>query len=286
MSSSHPYEKLFLQAEQLLELDKFVQAEKKYKEYLSYNPMDRLARFGYIRSLIGQDKVRESQHEIAAALKDFPDGDEFIFLKFVIYFDTNRFAQAIEAGNEYLKFNPDHATTHAFLAQAYLHEKKADKAKHHATTALRINPENVHAKQAHASVLLDGNNHDEAIKLYLDAVRADPNDANNHIYLANAYYHDGKNKEALDALRTALRLNPENKEAINTYIQYRSTTNPLLWILYKYRVFLGKIGGVGRGLLLLLFILTPIGKVVGFSIIILWIVEMLVIFALKREWIT
>ena len=131
------------------------------------------------------------------------------------------FRTAIDYFKKAIELDPKYGRAYAALAATYweastrywdlaLGFARHQEARHQAEQFLAkamLNPTPL-AHQVASAMLLQGQQHSEAIAEAKLAIAADPNDADAYIALANALSFTGKAAEALDQVERAMRLNP------------------------------------------------------------------------------
>lgn len=100
--------------------------------------------------------------------------------------------------------------------------------------ALRLDPDWDAAHRLHADLLGHGGNPGAAIAAARQAAAVDPFETENHLALAWAFDLAGERREAREAVQEALRLDPENADALRFHAQDRATlgktaTPPKCW---------------------------------------------------------
>jgi TolB-like protein/class 3 adenylate cyclase len=131
------------------------------------------------------------------------------------------FRAAIDYFKKAIELDPNYGRAYAALAATYWeastrywdlalgfrrHQEARQQAEQFLAKAMR-NPTPL-AHQVASAMLLQGQQHSEAIAEAKLAIAADPNDADAHIALASALSFTGKAAEALDQVERAMRLNP------------------------------------------------------------------------------
>jgi TolB-like protein/class 3 adenylate cyclase/tetratricopeptide (TPR) repeat protein len=168
--------------------------------------------------LTQEDRERVTRHETenAQAYDVFLKGWQHYLLQ-----TPEDFRTAIDYFKKAADLDPKYGRAYAALAATYWeastrywdvalgfkrHQEARAQAEHYLTQAMR-NPTPL-AHQVASAILLQGQQHGEAIAEAKLAIAADPNDADAYIALANALSFTGKAAEALDQVERAIRLNP------------------------------------------------------------------------------
>ncbi|MGQ0628262.1 MAG: tetratricopeptide repeat protein [Phycisphaerales bacterium] len=116
------------------------------------------------------------------------------------------FARAIE-------FNPQFTRAHMGMADLYRLEGDYAKAEQGYRVAAQTEPRNFDAQYFHGLMLHVLNRVQEAIVVYLNALRIKPDDFQTNLNISSAYYQLGENAQALPYAQTAVRLSPKDGPA-------------------------------------------------------------------------
>lgn len=274
------------QAVCLRNMKKFDQAKKILKKALSQNPLDFDIRYQYIVTLLCEGEIKEAQTEITRAFRDFPNNKELILAQFQLYIQKEQFNKAYSVEKDLLKAYPELLYTYTFLSRVCLYKKRPDlkKAEQYAKEALRLAPEDEDALVSYGIVLNHKKKYTEAIKILENSLKIDPNNIDALLTLAMSYYLKGDSKKATSLSREALRMDPNDYEIMQQYFRIKSSNNPLLWIIYRYRLFMHRLGWF-RFLFLLFLIVTNLSIIIVIIILPLWLLEKIILFAIKKQWI-
>lgn len=99
--------------------------------------------------------------------------------------EAGRTAQALEQFKAALSIDPDHVTSHLWLGHL-LRDSRPDEAAEHYRAAIRVEPANAEALNGLATVLAQREDYAEAISLFREALRLDPQATHIHGNLRNA----------------------------------------------------------------------------------------------------
>ena len=120
------------------------------------------------------------------------------------------YALAREAADKALTLDLNFALAHASLGRiAMVHDNDLAGAAQHLERALELDPTNPQIVRAVATLLINLDRLDEAIRLLEYAAARDPINADVHANLALGYFCAGRPADAIDKYRTALSLTPE-----------------------------------------------------------------------------
>ena len=128
----------------------------------------------------------------------------------IAYFKAGQSAKAIEAYQQALRINPEHAEAWNNLGLAYAEAGQFAKAIEATQQALRINPEYADA-WSNLGVTYDAVGQSaKAIEAYQQALRINPEFSEAWTNLGLVYGKAGQSAKAIEATQQALRINPEH----------------------------------------------------------------------------
>ena len=129
------------------------------------------------------------------------------------YGQLKQTAKAIEAYQQALRIDPEHAEAWYNLGLAYGQAGQTAKAIEACQQALRINPEDAEAWYNLGFIYGQADQTAKAIEAYQRALRIKPEDAKAWAMLGLAYLQAGQTAKAIEACQQALRINPEHASA-------------------------------------------------------------------------
>lgn len=141
-----------------------------------------------------------------------------------IYYDQNKFDEAVLLLNEAKKVVPDEFRIYFLLGISYQRQHKAIDAAMALEKAIQLNEKSIDALTALGLVYDEMKRHEDSDSMYERAIRIDPN---NHLLLNNYSYSMAERgnqlERALNMSKEAVRQQPTNQSYLDTYG----------WIYYK-----------------------------------------------------
>ncbi len=142
-------------------------------------------------------------------------------------YNTERFGEAVEHYKKTIEINPTYKDAYLNMGLAYLslyqpgstHEKDLEYSREAIEAFkdyLRLDPANEKVLNFLIEISQRSNNHQEAIKYFLDEHRRHPDDIRNIGFLGNLYTRTGDIDTALEWLEKRIELEPDNPEAYYT----------------------------------------------------------------------
>jgi len=128
--------------------------------------------------------------------------------------EQNQLDDAMNHFEESLKLNPRNASAHLNLGRLLATRRQFAQAEPHFREAIELKPQDVETRVAYASALTEAGETERAIALLEASLLAKPTfDA--QMQLAALYRAAGKTREAIAQSREALKLKPDQPEALN-----------------------------------------------------------------------
>lgn len=132
----------------------------------------------------------------------------------VVYMDQHHYVRAREEFQRAIALDPAHANSHANLGIAYYSLGKYDSAGTALRTALKLDPEHLHGHYTLGLIYsAQGKQYEFALQAFEQVAQADPDDPLVHYYLGQVKAKLGRDEEAIEELRRAIRLDPYNTSA-------------------------------------------------------------------------
>ncbi len=119
-----------------------------------------------------------------------------------------------------VRINPDRPQTHFNLGLIYRGAEKHREALAEFREAIRLDANNANARSAAGGELAALGKYDEALKEFATAERLAPRYAMPHLETAKVFFLQGRDSEAVDELRAALRAEPDNFEILSATAHY------------------------------------------------------------------
>lgn len=162
-----------------------------------------------------QGKYDESDRILDEAIKQFPDDADLMFSKGALYDQSGRKEEAMRVMEEILKQHPDDSAALNYIGYT-LADKGVELERAHKliVKALEGDPENAHIIDSLAWVQYRLGDFETAYKSILRAIGYEPEEAEIWEHYGDIAKAVNKKKQAKDAYRRALELNPDNSEEI------------------------------------------------------------------------
>src|SRR5277367_456989 len=161
--------------------------------------------------LLRQGSINEAKEKIHEELQRDPSGVEGYNLLGIAYSDEKDYANALQAFQQALKFEPKSTRTLNNLANLYVAQEKLGLAETEFRTVLRLEPANRDGNYGLGLVLMARNLPAQAIP-YFRSVR--PSDVATRLNLTRAYLQAGRTAEGL---RIATELSAEKKDDVRLH---------------------------------------------------------------------
>lgn len=124
--------------------------------------------------------------------------------------EQGKFDQATQHFEKSLQLNPNQFLAHQDLAAVFYKQEKFDQAITHLTKALGLRPDSAKTVRRIGDALAEKGNLKQATKYFQQATDMNPLDVKNHLKLAFALKFQGRYDEAVEQLRTGIRIMSEN----------------------------------------------------------------------------
>lgn len=157
----------------------------------------------------------EAAHQLSALIAQIPDSD--VLWSRVAYCRVMlaEGESALQAAEEALRVNPESPQGHSARSQALLNLGRSAEAVSAGREAVGSVPGNTHAHVTLARALRhtpDGA--EESVEMLRRAIGMEPNDAVLHFHLGLSLSKSGRNDEAAESMREALRIEPAHVDAL------------------------------------------------------------------------
>lgn len=179
---------------------------------LAASPSDPVALATLARVRMGQGDMDAAEAAIDEALRSDPESAAAHLLRGVILTRRGRFAEAERAYLSATELEPDSPTGHFCYAELLYLCDREPAALPVVRKSLELDPDDTDAHALLSKVLMstDPKAWDLSLEAARRALSLDPDDDDAHAVHGAALLHAGRTKEAEDAFRSALELNPSN----------------------------------------------------------------------------
>lgn len=160
------------------------------------------------RQYLEASKNKKGKIELMAEeIKKAPTAEKYFDLS-LLYYQSGKYEQCVEAGLQAVKLKPDYADAYNNLGSAYALLKQYDKAIEACQKAIDIQPDFQLAKNN----LADAISQRDKINKLEETVSKDPS-AKNYLDLSLNYYQQGLYEKSIDACKQAIKLKPDYADA-------------------------------------------------------------------------
>ncbi len=207
---------LLLRMQLLLDLEQLDEALRDSREGQFAMPNDPDFWLAEIRILATQGKFKEATKNVDIIHKKWPTNTEVAFLRASLFDQSNRKKEALQAMEEIIRLDPNHAQALNYVGYSLAEQNKDIKrALQLLYKAVELSPSANYILDSLAWALYQDRNYKEAWRYIQEAVRVSPV----HDSVIWEHYADiaralGKKKEARTGYEKALEFNPKNADAI------------------------------------------------------------------------
>ncbi len=229
------------QAQLLLQTRRYKDAESALRQALAAAPNDAHAHALLALALYYQDRNDEALRESRTAIGLAPDADYAYYVRALILLDQDRPDDALRAIREALRLDPNDATYHAVVSRIHMRKREWKPALAAAEAGLQCDPEHVTCLNLRAMALVRMGRKVEAEAPLAAALARAPENALTHANHGWALLHADKVKEAFDAFREALRLDPTLNWAREGIVEALKARNLLYRLLLRYFLWMSRL---------------------------------------------
>ncbi len=249
----------------LLEVGQVERAKQMAMDWIAREPSSPVGHMALARILHSTDQDAAALRAVEAALTFVPDSDEAHVLRGGILVALGRFADAEESYRRGLELDPRWASAHGLYAQLLWQCDRNIEALQRIELALSLDPDLPWLHNLRARLLLEV--HPRHWTVSEDAVRTalrmNPESADAHATLGLVLLRGRRGAEAEDAFREALRLDPSNKLALSGLSELVKGKAPWYAPMLWYGQMMSRLGSDGQlGVLVALWALYSASKAV------------------------
>jgi tetratricopeptide (TPR) repeat protein len=236
-------ESLLERASQLVNHQRYDEAEKNLKEALALDPtqVEAIALMAVCKSEMNQ--YEESLTLIKQAISLQPDNDYFLYLHSLFSFRKDDLKEAKKFVANAIAYNPYQADYFGLLSSINLQQKDWQEALDNANKGLEINSENLTCLNTRSTALFKLDKKEEAYATIQEALNQDPENDYSHANIGWGLLEKGDHKKALEHFREALKLNPENANAKAGMVEGLKARYLFYRIFLKYAFWIGNLKG-------------------------------------------
>jgi tetratricopeptide (TPR) repeat protein len=253
-------ELLLERAQQLVQLQRYKEAEKDLRLLLTQQPEnpDALALLAICQAEQGQ--LPEAMKTIQNAIGKNPDNDHLLYLHSLFLFRSNKLKESERVIQNAISLHPRGADYFGLLAAIKISQKEFSQGLDYANQGLEIDPDNLQCLNTRSNALFKLNRKDEAYSTIQEALNQDPENELTHTNLGWGLLERGDHKKALSHFREALKINPNYEYAKAGLIEGLKARYLFYRLFLKYAFFISNLKGKYQWALL-------IGLYVGIRII-------------------
>jgi tetratricopeptide (TPR) repeat protein len=253
-------ELLLERAQQLVQLQRYKEAEKDLRLLLTQQPEnpDALALLAICQAEQGQ--LPEAMKTIQNAISKSPDNDHLLYLHSLFLFRSNKLKESERVIQNAISLHPRSADYFGLLAAIKISQKEFSQGLDYANQGLEIDPDNLQCLNTRSNALFKLNRKDEAYSTIQEALNQDPENELTHTNLGWGLLERGDHKKALSHFREALKINPNYEYAKAGLIEGLKARYLFYRLFLKYAFFISNLKGKYQWALL-------IGLYVGIRII-------------------
>jgi len=204
---------LLERAQQLIQLQRYKEAEKELRLLLSQHPNQTEALALFSICLAEQGQLEEALKTIQSAISNEPDNDYLLYLHSLFLFKSDKIKESERAILNAIAFHPRNADYFGLLAAINISQKEFEKALANANEGLAIDPDNLQCLNMRSNALFKLDKKDEAYATIQEALRHDPENELTHANLGWGLLEKGEHKKALEHFKEALKINPNSSYA-------------------------------------------------------------------------
>jgi tetratricopeptide (TPR) repeat protein len=169
--------------------------------------------YSFLSSLYQDEKKFKDAEEITKkGLSLFPNSTDLHYRMGAVYEGMNRFPESIKEMEEVLKLDPNHADAMNFIGYSYAERGiNLDKAEELINKALKLKPGSGYIIDSLGWLYFRQDKFELALKYLRQAASLLPDDPTVLEHLGDASAKSGQVKEALEAYKRALQLNPSSQ---------------------------------------------------------------------------
>lgn len=251
--------------EALLERLQILQSQNRWQEskvllesYLADHPNEWYAQLFYVNTILNLGDKKQARALIGPLLEEHPDNPSVIHLAAIVELADDKPVAAERLARILTEMNAEDADAHVLLGKTKLDQRNYDAALGAVEQALALNPENQEAlnMRIYLSGFLNTGDTNDTIT---EALHLDPEDSST---IANHGYQllrEGKVDEALERLKYALSINPNNQLGRYALLEALKARFWPYRLYFKYQQAMAKLsGGAGLGVVFGLWILVQL----------------------------
>ncbi len=250
---------LLERARLLLGQQRYAQAEQELGRLLLEDAHNATAHALLAIALLGQDKYEAASEHAAEAIRNNPDNALAHGAGAQVWLGRNYLKQAEEAARAAIALNPFESNWQSMLARVLFRAERWPEALVAAEAALELDPHDVDALNLQAAALRQLGRSGDARGSLHDALAQNPHEAWTHANLGWTALQQGKQDEAEQHFREALRLDPDLEVARQGIVEAIKAKNRFYRLILQGFFWLSRRTTAGRWYLI-------VGAYVGYRV--------------------
>ena len=228
----------------LLNQGRHQEAKKLLEERLELTPEDNELKYYFAYTLLRLGENDRARKITDALMAENPESAHILELSIDIDIKDDLLQKAESKAEIYIDMEPGKSAAYLTMAQVKLAQKNYDKAQFFADKALEIDPENLHALNIKIMVqrVLGDEDANESIESALELEPENPSTVANH---GMQLLREGKVDEALERMKYALSLDPNNYLARYGMLEAMKSRFWPYKMLFKFNMFCAKLTSKG-----------------------------------------
>lgn len=283
---------LIERANQLIQLQRYPEAEKELKQVLSIEPTLTQAMALLAICQAEQSNLTEATRLIQQAIRQEPDNDFFLYLYALFLFKQDKTKEAEKIVGNAIAYEPHNAEYFGLVALIKIEQKEWQAALENANQGLTIDPDNLTCLNARSTSLFKLDKKEEAHLTIEKALSKDPENEVTHTNIGWGLLEKGDHKKALEHFREALKINPNFSYAKAGLVEGLKARYWFYRLFLKYAFWVSNMKGKGQWALLLglyfgvRFLRTIAANSEGLSVVLTPIIYLYFVFAISTWIIT
>lgn len=218
----------------LFEQSRYGMAADELRKAIGEDPHNAYAHALLAISLAETQKPADALAAARQAVQLAPDSSFSFYVLGIVLFAQNQYREAESAARQAIQLSPRDENAYALLGNILLQKKDWQGALAIAGEGLDIDPENVACTNIRAIALTRLGRRKEAGETIDAALSREPDNAMTHANRGWTLLESGKNRQAMEHFREALRLDPTLDWARQGIVEALKARNPLYRLLLGY----------------------------------------------------
>lgn len=180
------------------------------KDILAVSPNNVGGRLIISSALMGTQELKQARKELEQTLALYPGSNDAKYQLAFIFFQEKKYAEAEKIFSEMYHSNPPDVRGLMGITETYMTQGKYDLALAAVKKEIALHPERTSLKIAAGNIAIRNKQIPEALQLYKQVIDANPKDGTMFVRMGIAYRQLGDSKNAIEYLRRAVELLPND----------------------------------------------------------------------------